>query len=218
VFRQRKCGRAVSLKIVALLAVIDVRYSGELPPMLIFVAVHTLRELHQVESVLAFWNMAFGALDGRMLLHQRIGRRRMFFHPERCRLESLDVVAGGALAFIRTLHELPVVFVFVAVEAVLKSQRLLEIAARVATQTIHRLVLSFQWIFRFGVIEALIYRCQRDSFPTGGVVARLAGLLRKAAVMRIGVAICAGVECQPHVARLVVRAGRMTLRACHLRM
>lgn len=73
----------------------------------------------------------------------------MFFDAECRRLESLHVMAGRALPFVSPLHELPIVLVPVAVETVLKRQRLLEIAAGVATQTIYRLVFSLQWVLGF---------------------------------------------------------------------
>lgn len=142
----------------------------------------------------------------------------MFLDPEGGRLKSLDVVTGGALALICPLHELAVVLVLVAVQAALKGEWLLEIAAAMTPQAIDRLMLAFQRILGFSVIETLVDGFQRNPFPSGGVMARLAALLRKTAVMWIRVAIRAAVECQAHVARLVIRSGRMTLGAGHLRM
>lgn len=54
---------------MALLAAIQVRSRGELASVLIFVAVHALRELDSVKSVFAFGNMALCALDRRVLLY-----------------------------------------------------------------------------------------------------------------------------------------------------
>ena len=142
----------------------------------------------------------------------------MFFDAKCGRLESLHVVAGGTLAFVGTLDELSIVLIFVAVETALKGERFLEIAAAVATQAIHCLVLAFQGIFGFGMIETLADRLQRNSFPARGVVAGLASLLREAAAMGIGVAIRAGIERQTNIARLVVGSRRMALRAGHLRV
>jgi hypothetical protein len=215
-FRQGEGCRAIALEIVALLASVQVRSPGKLSLMLILVTVHALGELDAIESVLPFRNMALRALHRGVFQDQRVGGGSVFLHSEGGGLESLYVVTGGALALVRPLDELPGVLVLVAVETVLERQRPLEVAAGMATQAVHRLVFPFQWILGLRVVETFVYRLQRNPLPAGRVVAGLAGLLRETAMMRIGVAVGAGVECQADIARLIIRPRRMALRARNL--
>ena len=174
---------------MALLAAVQVRHSGKLAHVLVFVAIQALGKLDVIKSVPALRNMTLGTLDRGMFLHQRICRSRMLFNAECSGLKCLNVVTRRALPFVGALRKLPVVLVLVAVKAMLEGQRLLEIARGVATQTIHRLVLAFERILGFRMIEALVHCLERHSFPTSGVVARLTTLLGEAAMMRIGMAV-----------------------------
>jgi len=97
-------------------------------------------------------------------------------------------VTGGALAAIRTLGELPIVSVFVAVSTFGERDLFLEISVGMALGALDLRVLSLEWIFRLRVIEALAHVLQRSLFPTGRSVARRTGL-REAAMMRIRVTI-----------------------------
>src|SRR5581483_11344194 len=122
-------------------------------------------------------------------------------------------MAGRAFAAVRALGELPVVRIgSVAVHALRENQRLLEISAGVATQTINAGMFALQRKLRFGVIEALADRSGRNPLPSAGVVARLATLLRESAVVRIAVTVRALCKRQPGIPRLVVDAGRVTPR------
>lgn len=210
--------RPVALEVVALFATVQVGNPGKLPSMIVLVTIRAIRKLNQINGIPTLWNVTLRALDGGVLLHQGIGRRGVFLDPEGGRLESLDIVTGGALALICPLHELAVVLVLVTVQAALKGEWFFEIAAGMTPQAIDRLMLAFQRILGLGVIETLVDGFQRNPFPSGSVMARLAGLLRKTAVMRIRVTIGAAVECQTHIARLVIRSRCMTLGAGHLRM
>ena len=78
-------------------------------------------------------------------------------------------------------------------------------------------MLSQQRILGLGVIEALIYRTDRNLLPAARVMAGLA-CLREAALVRIAVAVRAFAEWEPDIARLVVRSRGMALCACDLRM
>lgn len=103
-----------------------------------------------------------------------------------------------------------------AVHALPKNQRLLEIASAVALHTFHLSVLAQQWVPGLGVIEFLADRRHRNLFPAADVVTGLATLRGKTAMMRIAVAVRALLERDPGIARLIVRSGRMALLAGHL--
>ena len=140
----------------------------------------------------------------------------MLLHRESGGFPSLHVVAGSALAAIRPLHELPLVRIgFVTVHAFRKNEGLLEIAISVALGAFHRGMLAFQRELRFRVVEAFIHRLQRNLLPAAGVVARLAAL-REAAVVRIFVAVRAGIERNAGILRLPIRSVYMALGALHL--
>src|SRR5581483_5368340 len=97
-------------------------------------------------------------------------------------------------------------------------QRFLEIPAGVALHAAHGLVFALQWILGLGVIEVLAHILKRDPLPPAGVMARLAALLAEASFVRISVAVIATAERNPHVTRLVVRAGSVALLARNLGM
>ena len=97
----------------------------------------------------------------------------MLLNSKSGRFESLNVVTGRAVSFVRAANKLAVVLIFVAVETMLKRERFLKVAAGMASQAIHRLVLTFERIFGLRVVKALVYRLQRDSLPAGGVVTGL---------------------------------------------
>ncbi len=78
-------------------------------------------------------------------------------------------------------------------------------------------MLAFQRILRLRVIEPPVHRLQRNFLPPAGVVARLAAL-RKAAMVRILVAVRALIERNAHILRLAVGAVGVALRALHLRV
>lgn len=170
-FRQAERRGAVTFQVVTLLASIEVGSCGELTLVLIFVAVRTLRKLKTVECVLALRYVTLRAVDCGVLLQQRVRRARMFLHPVGRRLETLNAVARRTFSFVSALNELSVVLVPVTVRAFLECQGFLKVAASVAAQTIDCLMLAFQRVFGFGVIELLAYRLQRDLFPSARVMA-----------------------------------------------
>ena len=112
----------------------------------------------------------------------------MFLQGEQGRLPALHFVTGGALAAIRTLGELSIVSVFVAVGTFGERDLFLEISVGMALGALDLRVLSLKRILRFRVIEALAHVLQRSLFPAGRGVARGTGL-REAAMMRIRMAI-----------------------------
>lgn len=118
---------------VAILATILVGSGGKLFVMRVLVAIHAGRELHFVESILAGRRVAFVAGDGRVFSVERIVRSRVFFHPKLRGLPAIDGVAFRALAFACARLELaPVRIRRMAINALAKGQRLLEIASGMA--------------------------------------------------------------------------------------
>ncbi len=73
----------------------------------------------------------------------------MFLDAEERRLPSLDFVAFRTLTFLRALRKLAIVDVLVAVHALRKRERSLEVPARVAGNATHLGVLSEQRVFCF---------------------------------------------------------------------
>jgi hypothetical protein len=208
----------VSLQVVATLTTIEVWGRLKLSRMLVGVAVGTALELDLEQCVFALGDVAPRALDHGVAPFQGIGGCGVVFHGERGWLESVDSVAGSALAAVGALSKLALVRVWlVAVHALLESQGLFEISTRVALRTLHRGMLAEQRIFGFRVVETLIDRLGRHPLPSAGVVARLAAL-GEASVMRIGVTIGAFTERDSRVASFIVRSGRMTFLAGDLRV
>ena len=68
------------------------------------------------------------------------------------------------------------------------------------------------------MVEFFVYVFERNSLPTAGVVAGLASLRSKASFVRVGMAVAAFSERQPHIPRLVVGTRRVAFLACNLGM
>lgn len=153
VLRQPERRGPISIQSVALLAPVQVGSGGELPLVFILMAIETALELDLVERFLAVRNVALCALQAGMFPLQGVGSGCMLLQAKGARLETLHGVAGTALASIGALGELALMLILVAMHALLKSQRLFEIAAAVALQAIDFLVLAEQRIFRLRVIE-----------------------------------------------------------------
>ena len=145
-------------------------------------------------------------------------RGGVLFHRKLRWLPAFDSVTGRAFNALRTFGELPLVRVrFMAVHALCKYQRLLEVAVGMALGAIHAGVLAFQRELRFGVIEALVHRLQRDLLPAAGVVTGLA-TLRETSVVRILVTVRTLIKGDAHVLRFAIRTVRVALGALHLRV
>lgn len=217
-FGQAKRRRLIRLQIVAAVAGIKVRSRRKLSLMLVGMTVSAALELDLEQSVLALRNMALGAFQSRVLPFQRIRARIVFLPREGRRLPSLDGMARSTLPAAFPLGKLPAVRIqLVTVHALLKCQRLFEVAVGVALHTSHAPMLAFQRKLRLGVVEALVDRLQRHLLPSSRVMARLAAL-RETSMMRVLVTVGALTERNPHVLRLSVGAVRMTLGALHLQM
>jgi hypothetical protein len=100
----------------------------------------------------------------------------------------------------------------VAVHTPLKYERLFEISLGVALDAIRLGVLAEQRKFRFGMVEVTIQPRRQNFVPAGRGVAGLAGL-RKTSTMGIGMTISAVAEGDSGIARLFVRARRVSLLA-----
>ena len=140
---QGKGGWFVALQRVAALAGVEVRSSGELPIVLVFVAIDTTRKLDLEKRVLAFGNMTLGAIDSEVFPFERIGRGRVIFRRERRRFETFHGVAARALRTSGPLGELAVVRIgLVTIHALCERDRLFEISTSMAARAIHGRVLA----------------------------------------------------------------------------
>jgi len=138
----------------------------------------------------------------------------VLFHAKLRRFPALDGVALRTFSLARPRRELAFVRVgSMAICALGKSQRLLEIASRVAIAAADFQMHSEKRIFRFRVVEL---HGRIHFFPTGRRVARFARSLKRPLV-RIGMAVAAGPEFDPRELHGLVRAGReVALFAGHL--
>src|SRR5712692_7688282 len=85
-------------------------------------------------------------------------RSGVLFDPELCWLKSIEGVAGGAIASVGALGELPAVWVrLVAVGAFLVCDRLLEIPPRVTLAAAHLGMLAEQREMCLRVIEFCLH-------------------------------------------------------------
>jgi len=118
--------------------------------------------------------MALAAFDFNVLALQRVAGSVVLFDSKQRRLPTVHSVALGAFTFLWPRLELAFVRVgFVAVHAIRKGQRLLEVAVQMAFSTTNSGVSAEKWILRFRVVkrEAL-----EKFFPASSGVAILAAL------------------------------------------
>ena len=123
-------------------------------------------------------------------------------------------MAFRAFALLRPRLELTFVRIrFVAVRAIRKRQRLLEVAVHMALRAADRRMLAQQGVFRFRVIE---FELRLKFFPACGRVAVLAAFWLERAFVRVHMAIDARRELHVLVAgRTARRIGLMTFLAGH---
>ncbi len=140
---QREGGGLVPLQRVTALAGVKVRSPGELPVVLVFVAIGAVRKLNLEKRVFAFGDMTLGAFDGEMFPFERIGGSAVIFCRKGRRFEAVHGVAPGALGAARPLRELPIMWIgLVAIHALGECDRLLEISTSMAERAIHGRVLA----------------------------------------------------------------------------
>ena len=213
---QRERRGFVPLQRVASLAGIEVRSPGELPIVLVFVAISATRKHNLEQCVFALGNMTLGAFDGEVFAFERIGRGRVIFRRERRRFEAVHSVASRALRAPRSLGELAVVRIgLVTIHTLCERNRLFEISASVTECAIHGRVFALERILRLRVIKVLTHRSQRNSLPAFGAVAGLTAL-REASVVWISVAVRTFGKRYPGVTRLAVGCRRVALFTLHL--
>lgn len=216
VTRQRESGGSIALQVVTPVTAVEIWRGGELPRMLVGMAVGAALELDLEPRVLAFGDVTPRTWHHGVSTLQRIRRCGVVLRRECRGLETVHGVARSALAAAGSFGKLALVRVrLVAIHACLEGQRLLEISTRVALRTLHRGMLAQQRVFGSRVIEALTDLFCRHPLPSVGVVACLA-TLGKASAMRIGVTIRTLAESNSRVARFAVRCGGMTLLASDL--
>lgn len=147
---QRERGWPISVERVALVALVQVGSRSKLGGVTIAVTIRTKLELDLVERVFCLRSVTLPALQACVPALQGIGGYRMFFNAEPCRFESFDGVTGRAIAAVSPLRELPTVWIGpMAIRALFKCHRLLEITTRVAFHALHLCVFPEQGIFRF---------------------------------------------------------------------
>ena len=201
---------------MAVLATVLVGSGGKLLVMRILMAIRARREFYFVLGVLSGRCVAFIASDGYMFSFERILRGRMLFHAKLRWLPALNGVALRTLSLARPRLELPLMRVGgVAIHALGKGHLLLKITRGVAVATSNFHMRAQERIFCFRMVE--LHR-RIHFFPT---VRRMAGFARslEGPLVRIRMAIDAGVEFDPGILHRLVRAGwEMALLACYLGM
>jgi len=133
VFRQRVTGCLPGCPRMALLTSIAPWSSDKLALMLIFVAIHTKRKLDFESGILAGRNMACGALYLGVWKHDWVSGLRVVRYRECGRTPPLDRMATFASPSVRSLQELPAVWIrLVAVRTLFVGNRRLEICTLMA--------------------------------------------------------------------------------------
>jgi len=184
--------------------------------MFIHVAVKALSKLDLVNRCLPRRNVALLALHFRVLPFQRVLAGGMVLDGKRRRIPSVERMARRALSPARPLRKLTAMRIRrVAIAALRKGQRLLEISALVARLARYFQMLPNQRIFCLRVVKLLAHRSRVDLLPTRRVMARLARPL-EFSLVRICVTGVASIKRQSFVPRLAVRTRRVALLALHL--
>ena len=172
-------------RMAALAAVLKRRFR-KLAVVGIFVAVRTGRKLNFVNGLFAGRKVALVAFHFCVLAFERILGSRMFLDAKRGRLPSLHFVAFGTLPFLRAVGELAVVNVLVAVRAVRKLERALELPFCMASNATHLKVLADEGIFCLGMVELEL---RLDLFPSLRRVAILTPFWLKSSMVRVHMTI-----------------------------
>jgi len=204
----------IRYRMAALAAVLERRFR-KLAVVRIFVAVRTGRELNFVNRLFAGGKVALVAFHFCVLSFQRILGSRMFRDAKQGRLPSLHFVAFGTLAFFRATGELAVMDVLVAVRAVGKLERTLELPFGVASNATHLHVGAQEGIFCLGMVEGEL---RQDLFPSFRGVAILTSFLLKRSMVRVQVTIGAVLKLHAPETDFLRHLRLMALFAKHLEM
>ena len=206
---QRKCRRTESIQRVARLAFVGVTRILKLPAMRILMAIDASAVRHLVVGVFTGRFVTFGALNGCMFAHQRIGALLVHGHGEERRLESILAVTEPAIL----ARKLALVRIgTVAVGALIMRHGLLEIAAFVTARASQLFMRSMQRELGLAVIEVGGQRPHQ--FPSRRHVAALARRGERS-LMRVVMAIAASAE--PNIGVRYEYLGVLCTRAVALR-
>lgn len=175
---------------VTLFATICIGSGDELPLVHVVMAGNALRLLDCKDGRFALRNMAGLAFDFNMTAFEWIHARGMFFHTKGRRLKSIHGMTKGTICTSGAGHELTAVIIGMAIHALGKCNRRLEIPLVVAVAASYGAVFSEKRISRLGMIEALQLG---HLFPARCVVTRVARAF-ESALMRIGMAARASGE------------------------
>ncbi len=157
--RQRECRRLVGFQIVTAVAGVEIRRCRKLRRMFVSVAIGATLELYLEQRLLALGKVTQLALHPRVPTLQRICAGCVLLNGESRGLPSDHRVARGAFAAAGALGKLSAVRIgLVTIHAPLESEGFLEISAGMTLCAIDRRVFSCERIFRFGMVEALVYR------------------------------------------------------------
>lgn len=208
--------RAVPIRyrMAALAAVLKRRFR-KLAVVGVFVAVRAGRKLNFVNRLFAGRSVALVAFDFCVLAFERILGSRMFLDAKRRRLPSLDFVAFRTLPFLRAVGELAVMNVLVAVRAVRKLERALELPFCVAGNATHLEVFADEGIFCLGMVKLEL---RLDLFPSLRGVAILTSFWLESSMVRVHMAIGAVLKLHAPETDGLGKVGLVALFARHLRM
>lgn len=155
--RQGEGGRHEALSCVAILALALVGSGGELPFVYVFVAILTRRLLYFEHSLDPGRDVALGAGHFGVFALKRVAGGCVLFDSKCGAFESLHSMATGAIAAVLSPGELATVRVLVAIKAVGKFQRSLEVAAVMAINALYRCVLPEQRVLSLGMVKVCRY-------------------------------------------------------------
>ena len=189
---------------MTILATIPVGRVGKLLVVGVLMAVRARRELHFIDRSLPGRDVTFGTSDGGVFTLKRITGTAMCFQAELRWLPAFESVAFRTFSLARPRLKLPFMGIRgVAICALGKGQRFLEITGVVAVAATNFQMHSKKWILGFRMVERhrRIYL-----FPIG---CRMAGFARsfKGPSVRVGMARQAGVEPDAGELHRLVRAG-----------
>lgn len=139
----------------------------------------------------------------------------MFFDVKERRLPPIYFVAFSALPFSRAVLELAVMNILMAIHAVSKLERTLEVPAGMASNATYLDVGAEERIFCLGVVER---KLRKDLFPSFRAVAVLALFLLKRSMVRVHVTIGAVLKLHAPEADFLRHLWLMALFASHLLM
>jgi hypothetical protein len=197
-------------------APVEVWRRGKLSGMRVGVTIRAVPKLHRIYRGFALRNMALRALQRRMLAFERVGGGRVLFDSEGGGFKPVRGVAVRTLTSACELGELSSMWIWlVAIRALLKCQRFLEVPSCVTPYALHIGMFPKQRKLRLGMIKRAIHLRRYRPVPACGGVTGLARL-RKTSAMRISMTIAAAAKPNSGVAQLFIGPRSVTLLAGNL--